>query len=180
MIVAFTGKSGSGKTTIARATMRRLCSAGISAAVMSFATPIKKIAKECFGWDGKKDERGRRLLQVIGTEAGRLYNPNIWVDDLFRKTEEVIAISRKFVVLIDDCRFDNESTAVLSRGGDVIRLIGRGGVTGEMNNHSSEVGLLDSLVTKTIDNSKDGEEEIASIAECIIDEFIVCPFEEEK
>ncbi|MEJ2151583.1 MAG: hypothetical protein P8Y29_01200 [Gemmatimonadota bacterium] len=45
----------------------------------ALADPIKQIAARSFGWDGAKDDRGRRLLQEIGT-VGRNYDPQLWLD----------------------------------------------------------------------------------------------------
>ena len=45
----------------------------------ALADPIKEIARTGFGWDGRKDARGRRLLQEIGT-VGRHYDPDLWLD----------------------------------------------------------------------------------------------------
>lgn len=70
-----------------------------------FATPVKLIA-QMMGWDGKKDQKGRRFLQAIG-QAGRAYDPSMWV----RHTFQAIEASELFpfdVVFIDDWRFKNE------------------------------------------------------------------------
>lgn len=55
------------------------------------------------GWNGKKDEKGRTLLQVIG-QAGRDYNINTWVNMCIGE----INYCNPDVVIIDDCRFQNE------------------------------------------------------------------------
>lgn len=47
----------------------------------ALAAPIKALASGSFGWDGRKDARGRRLLQEIGT-VGRNYDPEIWLERL--------------------------------------------------------------------------------------------------
>ena len=57
-------------------------------AIISLAAPIKELAEEYFSWDGKKDKKGRRLLQVLGTEAGREYNENLWVDIAIQRFEK--------------------------------------------------------------------------------------------
>ena len=80
------------------------------------AREIKRIANEHFGWDGEKDEKGRRLLQVLGTEAGRMYNENIWVHkaiDWFNQNCDLanrisIRPATYTVMIADDIRYPNE------------------------------------------------------------------------
>lgn len=104
-IVLIGGKAFAGKTLAANYLMSKFPSS-LNLYKTSFASPIKEIATKEFGWDGIKDEKGRRLLQVIGTDAGRDYNKNIWV----KKAEDRInstVFPRNFV-FIDDWRFPNE------------------------------------------------------------------------
>jgi hypothetical protein len=44
-----------------------------------FARPLKDAASYWFGWDGQKDDKGRKLLQLLGTEVGRGYFNAIWL-----------------------------------------------------------------------------------------------------
>lgn len=44
-----------------------------------FAFDLKNIAKEYFNWNGEKDDKGRVLLQQLGTEVGRSFHSNIWL-----------------------------------------------------------------------------------------------------
>ena len=81
----------------------------------------------------------RKLLQLLGTEAGRnIIHPNIWVNALFADyvcndcgqkecpTDEEDTgqmIHRSFPNwIITDCRFPNEAQAIKDRGGIVIRV----------------------------------------------------------
>lgn len=95
---------------------------------------------DAVGWDGYKEtEYGpeiRRLIQRLGTEAGRntLWD-SIWVDATMRQIEP----GKRYV--ITDCRFPNEAQAVKDAGGDVWR-IQRDGV-GPANDHPSEISLDD-------------------------------------
>ena len=74
----------------------------------------------------------RRLLQRLGTEAGRgILGKNVWVDACLRNAPERLVIS--------DTRFTNEALAIKARGGIVVR-IGRPRY-GPVNDHSSETGL---------------------------------------
>lgn len=92
-----------------------------------------------FGWDGYKEtEYGteiRRLLQRLGTEAGRqtLWD-TIWIDAALANLPEDAK------VVVSDARFINEFDAVRSRGGEIWR-IERDGV-GPANDHASETEAL--------------------------------------
>lgn len=91
-----------------------------------------------FGWGGYKETRYggeiRRLLQRLGTEAGRqtLWD-SIWID------AALTGLPEDAKVCIADCRFRNEAEAVRERGGKVIRVT-RNGVSAA-NNHISEHDL---------------------------------------
>jgi thymidylate kinase len=104
--IALTGPMGSGKTTIANAIKERY---GSQAIILPMAQPLKDFAKQ-MGWDGRKDKRGRRLLQLLGTECGRkCISEDVWVD----KWDEEANKWSGSIVICDDCRFDNE-TAVMN------------------------------------------------------------------
>lgn len=89
-----------------------------------------------YGWDDAKNEFPdvRRLLQRLGTEAGRdILGENIWVDTaLGRETTDKLVVT--------DVRFPNEVEGVRKRGGIVVQ-IQRPGV-GPRNDHASETSLL--------------------------------------
>jgi hypothetical protein len=92
------------------------------------------------GWDGYKEgpysDDIRRLLQRLGTEAGRqtLWD-SIWIDAAFAEFSETDN------VVVSDARFTNEFDAIRERGGAIWR-IDRPGV-GPANNHSSELEAID-------------------------------------
>ena len=68
----------------------------------------------------------RKLLQLLGTEAGRqIIHPNIWVNALFadfenNKSDWLSATNSKWI--ITDVRFPNEAQAIKDRGGILIRI----------------------------------------------------------
>lgn len=143
-IIGITGKAGSGKTSAAEVLVKKgYCK-------LSFATPVKQIAKS-FGWDGKKDERGRRLLQRIGTEVGRDYNPQIWVQMMAQRIKDIEDCNKLYMaetcVVIDDVRFSNEAEFVKYMDGFIIRLKGQNYYSGDnLSNHPSERDLDPSLI----------------------------------
>ena len=126
--------------------------------IAKFAYPIYMIAEKYFNMT----EKDRKLLQILGTEAGRdTIRQSIWIDRfeedmlIVRKTAELLNKQvPKFVM--DDCRFPNEHE-VLKRLGFVGiyidvpeetrkgRLIGRDGTAQEKTlNHKSET-LIDTF-----------------------------------
>lgn len=91
------------------------------------------------GWDGYKETKAgpeiRRLLQRLGTEAGRqTLGENIWVDATLKDYTSY----ENWVV--SDARFLNEFDAITQRGGDIWR-IERPGVEA-LNDHASETEAL--------------------------------------
>lgn len=88
----------------------------VSVAWLPFAGPLKEVAY-FMGWNGQKDEKGRKLLQLLGTECGRrCIDENIWVNKWQAKA---LDFSQTDVVLVaDDLRFQNELECVLKMSDD--------------------------------------------------------------
>lgn len=108
---------------------------------------------DVYGWGGYKEtEYGselRRLLQRLGTEAGRetLWD-TIWID------AALTGFPADAKIVVSDARFFNEFDAVRSRGGEVWR-IERPGV-GPANEHASEMEAIGyPYFAKTLHNSRD-------------------------
>jgi hypothetical protein len=104
---------------------------GYSSGVWSVQSVIDE-----YGWDHYKETpfgwEIRRLLQRLGTEAGRqtLWD-SIWIDAAFAN------LANDAKVVVSDARFINEFEAVKARGGKIWR-IDRPGV-GPANEHPSEM-----------------------------------------
>jgi len=147
-IIGLAGRAGSGKSEAAK--IIASCYPDGACRVLPFAAPLKELCCTGFGWDGKKDARGRRLLQVVGTDAGRAYNPNIWVE---KWTYAALHSSyRTKCIIADDVRFENECGAVRSVGGVVWRIDRPDTVvTGEVP-HVSERPLPAALIDATVRN----------------------------
>lgn len=97
--------------------------------------PFLKDVIDEYGWDGYKEtvwkDEIRRLLQRLGTEAGRQnLGDTIWIDSAFRGLPDDAKI------VVSDPRFFNEFDAIRARGGQVWR-VNRPGV-GPLNDHASE------------------------------------------
>ena len=92
-LILLSGKAGAGKDTFADS----IASLGFHK--YSFAEALKTEASRG-GWNGAKDERGRVLLQQLGT-VWRNYEPEHWI----RRLQESI---RHDKAVITDCRYRNE------------------------------------------------------------------------
>lgn len=87
---------------------------------LAYADALKGICLD-LGWDGEKDEKGRRLLQLMGTEVCReCLDYNYWVKKWVAKFSAFI---RKYVtdfVICDDLRFENEHENIKKFNGTTI------------------------------------------------------------
>ena len=119
---------------------------------------LKQYVKDYFGWDGQKDDKGRTLLQYVGTDIVRKKNPDYWVDF-------VISFVKLFAdewgyVLIPDTRFPNEIDRWKDEGFNPIhvRVVRDGfdnGLSEEQKNHPSETALSDYSAHLLVHNNSD-------------------------
>lgn len=78
----------------------------------------------------------REAMQTLGTEWGRhCIGDDFWVN-LMRHALDTS--KRGSLIVIEDVRFDNEAALIRAYGGKIIRMEGRGGITGV---HVSEKGV---------------------------------------
>ncbi len=107
-VYLFAGKAEAGKTTAAELLVQQLRSTHPESRVvrMAYGDYLKQVVKTVFGWDGKKDEAGRHLLQWFGTDVVRAKSPNFWIDSVVRLAKVLDGVVD--YLLIDDCRFPNE------------------------------------------------------------------------
>lgn len=105
-IYAISGHAQNGKDTVASEMYQILTQRGERVLQIHYADLLKFICSSCFGWDGKKDERGRHILQYVGTDVVRKKAPDYWVNFVC----ELLTIFDKEwdTVLIPDARFPNE------------------------------------------------------------------------
>lgn len=114
--------------------------------IIHYADLLKFMCTSLFGWDGKKDERGRELLQRVGTDVIRAQRPDFWVDFII---EELKLFAGQWdYVLIPDARFPNEIDRLKEAGFDVTHLriereVMCSTLTAEQKKHSSETALDD-------------------------------------
>jgi len=141
------GFAGAGKDTAALA----LVSLGWRR--VAFADSLKDLAKH-FGWNGKKDESGRRLLQDLGM-AARKYDPNFWIYQVMKEIKAVSPAFAKIPRVWTDVRFRNEADFVRSRGGIIIRIV-RPSLKSD-DQHESELSQINIDADTTVVN--DGTEQ---------------------
>jgi hypothetical protein len=97
-----------GKSTLAMLLKNEVESIGYRSRIINFASGVKSVAK-VMGWDGVKDEKGRKLLQAIG-EVGRQYDPHIWVKSIENFQLALCIQDGAKIVFVDDWRFPNEAS----------------------------------------------------------------------
>ena len=112
-IILVSGKAGTGKSTVAQVMSEVLVSNGILTNIVPVAYPVKECAREEFGWNGVKDDKGRALLQNIG-QMGRDYNPDIWISKIGVLISDMVW--RTGCVIIDDWRYPNEYEYLKNQG----------------------------------------------------------------
>lgn len=133
-VIGICGAARAGKTTFADFVQERLAEEAFILRRVAFADPVKAIAR-MFGWRGEKDEKGRRLLQLIGTECGReCIGPDVWVDRWLEMVGDEVYCDG-FVAIADDVRFPNEAAAIRKLGGTIFRVTRPGC---EPSDHPSE------------------------------------------
>lgn len=163
-LIGLTGRAGTGKDTAAAYLVQRY---GFAQA--SFADPIRSMvlcmleeADLDHAWlteralkEAEIPELGtsaRALMQTIGTECGRMLNPDIWVNHLQRRLGLPDAPVHDRVV-ISDVRMFNEAAWVRRQGGTVLRL--HRAQADAVRGHASEFSIERLLVDHDITN--DGE-----------------------
>lgn len=99
---------------------------------------------------------GREFLQRYGTEAHRdVFGTDFWVDALFAHVEANGPDFGYDLLVIPDCRFDNEAAAVVAHGGEVWEVT-RPQHEDELKSgleHTSEAGVSSNLVSVRINNN---------------------------
>ena len=107
-VLLISGKSASGKDTIANFMREELEALNNRVLIIHFADMVKFYAQTYFHWSGEKDINGRALLQRIGTDMVRAQDPDYWVDTVARFVAVLDAYNDFDVALVPDARFPNE------------------------------------------------------------------------
>lgn len=119
MIIGLLGKAGSGKSTIAK----YLQSNGFR--VISFADPIKELAREYFGLTTEevyetKPPHARAILQGLGSLIREQIDENFFINEAAMKIKYSDLQAQQFC--IDDIRLASEAQFIKDLGGIVVKV----------------------------------------------------------
>jgi len=127
MIIGIAGPAYAGKSTVASIIRDNLI---VPAVVRPLAAHMKELARTLFGWDGCKDEKGRKFLELVG-DLGRTYDEAKWLDHWENDVRGLLAHldvaidSPRLAVIMDDMRLPIEYERVKAMGEKniVLRLV---------------------------------------------------------
>ncbi len=172
-IIGFNGGMGSGKTTAIDLLRQTIPNKAI--VPIKFAETLYNIQDYIYSQVAlvyQKPEgfvKDRKLLQWLGTEWGRGLNENLWVEIWKAKVDLASRLGPDIIIVSDDCRFDNEASAIHQLGGTVIKInrnnnlqAAHGGVG--IANHASEAGIKSDLVDFIIENNSTVEDYKVSLS----------------
>lgn len=143
-VIVISGKAQNGKDTMAGLIKKALESEGSKVPIAHYADLLKYICKQFFNWNGDKDERGRHILQHVGTDIIRKQCPDYWVEFLI---DIVNFFPNEWeYMLIPDCRFPNEIERLIESGLDTVHVrVTRDGFESPLSHaqqlHESETAL---------------------------------------
>lgn len=163
-IICFTGHAQNGKDTSADQMEKFLSKRGYHHIQrVSFAQKLKDDAKY-LGWDGKKDDRGRELLQRLG-DVEKAYHGDTYFAEYLIKQILDGKYKDSEVLLLTDMRFkkemelfkklDKEHPDIMVEFVRVVRPKDdswNDGLTEEARHHQSEVDLDDVTFDITVQN----------------------------
>lgn len=107
IVLLISGKAEHGKDSFADSFIKEAQDRlGYRCLRIKYGDFVKMVATTYYNWNGEKDEKGRHLLQKIGTDLGRANNPDVWVNCV-KEIVKALQTECDFV-LVSDCRFPNE------------------------------------------------------------------------
>lgn len=145
-IFLISGRAQNGKDSLADILIKKLNGKSIKIAMADY---LKFMATKYYGWDGNKDEKGRSLLQWLGTDKIReeLGWETFHVE---RVCQDIKIIENEYdYVFIPDVRFKNEMYYTQAMFPDkttsinIYRLNFESSLTKEQQLHRSEIELAD-------------------------------------
>lgn len=168
-IIGITGKMRDGKSYAAKTIVKILHESNKLACILPFAKGVKDFAYN-LGWNGIKDAKGRRLLQLIGTDCGRdCISFDIWVDKWLEQYYKIKRDNPNIIVIADDVRFLNEAVAINNMGGFIIKVEGKKSVFDIFKRkHRSENGISKSCIKYIVDNKEKNHDKLVSILRSIL------------
>lgn len=173
-VICISGKAQHGKDTTAAFMREALENKGNTVLTIHYADLLKYLCRTYFGWNGEKDEEGRRILQYVGTDVIRAKDPNYWVS--FVAGFLWMFEDEWDYVIIPDTRFPNEVSYMQEAGYDVthIRVTRpdfKSPLTEEQQQHPSETALDNIEPNLWIENSGTIQELHKKVDEVVLKDF---------
>lgn len=120
-IFIISGKSGSGKDTIANIMRELYEENGFKCITLHYADLVKFYCTKYYNWNGEKDVAGRTLLQMVGTDMVRHKFPDYWAETI---AKFLAAATNDFdYAFIPDARFPNEIEIVKKYNPNITKVI---------------------------------------------------------
>lgn len=137
IVFTISGKAGHGKDTLALVIRKIYQERGKTTRRLAFADYLKQEA-ELLGWDGKKDDKGRTLLQDLSVLTKTYHGLDYYV----KRVEKNIEHFRDDVFTITDTRYPYELKPVPHAINIRVERSGYdNGLTKKQQKHESEVAL---------------------------------------
>lgn len=159
-VFLISGKAQHGKDTLAGMLKEELDKINKKCLIVHYADLLKYLAKQYFDWDGKKDEKGRLILQQFGTDVVRKRDPDFWVDFAIRFNWLLDFMGYEYII-IPDTRFPNEIEKMQHVFNCSTIRINRpnfdNGLTAKQKAHASETALDNYIFLYSVSNDKDFE-----------------------
>jgi hypothetical protein len=158
-VLCISAKAQHGKDTAASIIKDYLEAKDKKVLITHYADLVKFVCTNFFNWDGQKDEKGRTLLQYVGTDIISSQQPTYWVDF-------IISILKFFekewdYVLIPDCRYPVEAARMIETFDTKVLRVERpnfdNGLTLKQKWHPSEISMDDYNFDDIIYNDSDLE-----------------------
>lgn len=143
-VILISGKARHGKDTTAEIMQEILKANNKNVLVAHYGDLVKYICQKFWEWDGLKDEKGRHILQHVGTDLIRDVFPSYWADFVIQQVK--FTDNKYDYVLVPDTRFPNEVERWNEEDFNVITVrVNRpnfeSDLTEEQKNHPSETAL---------------------------------------
>lgn len=121
VVIGLTGPRHSGKDFVARVAQDLNPSVKVMAIAETLKREVAEAIQEPFDYVEQNKEALRPLLQSWGTEYRRdLYGKNYWLNKLAIRLKGAASGS---IIIVPDCRFQNEFEFIHGLGGKVFRVI---------------------------------------------------------
>lgn len=173
-VCCISAKARHGKDTAADIIKEYLESNNKKVLITHYADLLKFICTNFFNWNGEKDEKGRSLLQHIGTDVVCAKDQLYWV-------KFVVGVLNMFenewdYVLIPDCRYPFEVAGMKDHFDTCVLRVERpnfeNNLTAAQRNHASEISMDNYEFDYTVSNDA-GLEELKEKLKVFTDSYLL-------